>query len=600
VLAALVVGPFVPRIPGVDDETGVSFAAGSDWDRQWEMAAVGSVYARRAAAPHWDPYAGGGSPLLANPEAFVMHPAFLLGARRGPATGMRALMLSSWVALFVGLAWLGALARVPWPLAAASGLLAAGSFEVSARIGSGHLMVLGVAWWPLLLASAVDGLRESRRHRPIETGLLGACCGAAIALCSLGGGHYATVFGILLLLLVLWSAPLPRWLPLALLAVFSVPIVVPAPAALIPLTVAGGLLIGWGLWLGRGSLRQAATLGAGVFTGLFAVTGARLTSALVTTASSGRLEQTSGLRHSNEVLDLTLLAQGGAGRLEDVLWFEHAWLWPLLVVGLAVWLWRLPALGFALVASLLVGWTAGRGSMPWGLLGWIPGMSAINEPERLQWVVLLAPLGLLAAVSPLLPRKRNRVLAVSAALAIAAAWQVGQQRPAWLPANAASTDPWPAASGQVLQATNDSNRHLSRGPFDGTMNTKIELALRFESPPEESGTGLARRYGQVGWGDDLVGVEGDLRDWGVRAQGRDALAIRQNALRGWSCTGGRVLQPGQGAWLRVEPNEEGLLRCSWTSPGWRVGLALQFVGIAAVLAGLWVTRRGGRTRQLPP
>lgn len=592
-LACSALGGFVPMLPEREDPTGDSFAPGCDWDRQWAMAAVGALYVRKGHLPHWDPYSGAGSPLLANPEAFVMHPAFLATASRGPAHGMRALMFTSWVALFLGLAWLGALAGVPWPLAACTGLLTVGSYELAARIGSGHLMVLGVTWWPLAAAACLDALRPSRAGKADEVIVLGTVAGASIGLCYLGGGHYPSVFALLLVLLIAWAHDLPRWLPAALLAVFLTSVFTLAAGAMPVLTIIGAGVVGAGLWRGRRSLRQRAALGAGAGLGLAAIAGARLLTGFAVTHESGRIGSSLAWVHRNDILDLSLLTASSVAALEDVLHFGHAWVWPTLIVGLALLAWRLPALGWATLIMLAVGLTAGRPSMPWGLLSWMPGMGAVNEPERLQWVALFAPLALLTPLW-LLPRRWLRshwVTLLTAVVVLLLAWQVRHDRPGWLQPGTASADPWPDSDGEMTRARGDSSRPLALGPYDGVGNLTTDLSLRFPAPPPSPGDALVRAADSSSWTAGDLSVQATLDRWTVTGPPGAEVELRQRALRGWTCDGAPSSTGGD-HWLRTTLDDSGEASCRWRSPGWTAGAATQWCAALALLGGVAWRLRG--------
>lgn len=590
---------FVPPISEIERGEEQTYASGADWDRQWEMALVGAEYARRGDLPHWDPYAGGGSPLLANPESFSLHPVFRALAPRSPASAMQGLFATGVVVLLLGLWWLGSLIGIPWPISLMSGLVLILSYEMQARLGSGHLMIIGLCYWPLALASALDASRPDVDRPPRHRMILGALAGATVGLAALGGGHYAGVFALLLILLGLWSQVVSWPARIVFLLTLTIPAVVRAEAAHLPLLLVGGVAIIGGVAHARREAMRAVWAGLGVMLGYVAIFGGVAVPALSISRLAGRLRGVSPTLQPNPDLNLADLWTGGTSQLDTLLFFGPAWAWPLLLVGTALLVARAPAIGVPAAAATALGLLATTASAPWELVAWFPGMSAVNYPERLQWAVLVfAPLGLAVPLSFLPSRGRWGAVLVAATLILSVGvlrW-VQTEIPAGNPTFSSST--WssdrPTANGEVRGVTDTAARHLSHSPIDGAAHPQTELALRFPSPDGDDrvppGTSLVRALpaGSDRWPPGEGTVVATLGSWRVSGPPNSLVEVRQRDIWGWDCGGAR--RPAANltgeAWMRLQLDDDGTVQCTWTSPGFAGGVALQagaFLGLLALI-----------------
>ncbi|MCO4774251.1 MAG: hypothetical protein KDA24_29765, partial [Deltaproteobacteria bacterium] len=92
----------VDLLPPGPDTDYAEVGEGSDLDIQLEMAWVATSYGA-GAVPWWDPYPDFGQPLIANAEAFVGHPGFVLGKRVGdPNAGVLWMYRVQLLVLFLG------------------------------------------------------------------------------------------------------------------------------------------------------------------------------------------------------------------------------------------------------------------------------------------------------------------------------------------------------------------------------------------------------------------------------------------------------------------------------------------------------------------
>ena len=603
---------FLPPGPAAEDP---GFGAGSDWDIQWEMAGVSHAALRAGELPHWDPYPAYGVPLLANPEAFSLHPAWLAGAIHSPRTGLRALFAFQCLLLLLGSWWLGRSLGVPWFLALACGLAPVASAEWRDRLYNGHLMVLGMAAWPACLAAVMAACADTRRKAAWTSVLLGAAGGAALGLASLGGGHYPLAFGLLAALLLVWSTGAPMAARVALVGLLAVPLVVPvAPAgARWVVVLAGAAVLALGV---ARSDRRGAQLrcGAGIALGLLAVSGVRLVPQMVMLAASGRR---AGLDLAPPPVAALPLFQPWLApeRILEGYLSMSPFLLAALLLGLVA-LWRAsPPLAVVGLGLWLLAWGSGRPLQPWELAAVVPGMSSINSPLRLQWIVLvLGPLGLAAGAMAAAGRWLPRPGRTGAAVALAVlAWFVFDT-PGSPPFEG---DPAPRAyevSRAVLAVGDDDPAaFLSRRAGAGQIDPLRGTALAF--PPLDS-----TRADGLAWIEEAcrplpgdLEVDASLGDWTVRAPAGAQIAIAQRDVPGWSCDGGKRVDawcddgpegpapPGRGGrWLRLRMGEDGSARCRWRSPGRTTGVVLQLAALVALIAGSWLGRRGSRgTAQRP-
>ena len=192
---------FVPPGPGQAD---AGFGAGSDWDVQWAQGEALRSSASRGDLPHWDPMPDFGAPLLAHPESWVAAPAFLAsGGASDLRSGLHGLRAVSVIALVLGLGLLCVRMQVPWMVGVAGAVAVLASDQWAQRLYSGHLMALGMCWWPLAAAAVLRACESATANVQWR---MAAAAGACIGLASLQGGHYPTVFAPWVLGLVAWGA----------------------------------------------------------------------------------------------------------------------------------------------------------------------------------------------------------------------------------------------------------------------------------------------------------------------------------------------------------------------------------------------------------
>ena len=559
---------FVPAGPSQPEP---GFGAGSDWDLQWSTLEAGRAAVSAGELPHWDPFPDYGSPVLAHPEAFVAHPAWLLGAGHGPATGLRLLQGTAIFVLFLGFAWLAVELELPWllgPVAAASVIA---SFEWENRLYSGHLMFLGTAYWPVCLAAVTRALR------PGTSAGWAALGGGALGLASLGGGHYPTLFGLVLVALYIWASVVSlRWL-LGLLGVAGLALV-PVGPEIGQWVISGVALVVLLAGLVRSQRgRSAATTAAGLLVGFAAVAGSRLVPGLVLGQASGRVALNSiGRRYGAPDAGELLRFNGG---LEGGLHLAAWWVGIVLVAGVAVLILRESRARplFVCVATLtLTAWGAGSPWTLWPLLHLAPGLTGINYPLRLQWVFLyLAPLGVSWLVWANLSKvgKYAEPVIGAVALLISAALLSTAQ----LEDRGPESRPTEVASGEVrglLQESED-QRHLGLASRDGLIRVGQATALGFGVPEGEP---------------TLEGVEIRRSSITVVGDVGQVTTIPQRNLRGWACRGADASAPNPDSFLTITltaPRAE----CRFRSPGLVLGFILQLAAIATLIGGGLTRRR---------
>jgi hypothetical protein len=188
---------------------------------------------RAGELPLWDPYHGGGTPLLANPDMLVLHPTTVLGLLFQERLAFTASIVLQFALLLAG----GYLLARALPAGRPAALLAAAAFGLSgpALSLSGMQNVLGAfAWLPLVLWGGLRAAREGGA-RP----LLVAAPALAVILAT---GEAATLVACVLLVpaLVLCdprepgAAPVPRARAAARLVPIAVVAALLAAAAWVP------------------------------------------------------------------------------------------------------------------------------------------------------------------------------------------------------------------------------------------------------------------------------------------------------------------------------------------------------------------------------
>ena len=592
--------PWIPAGP-LAEEPG--FGDGSDWDRRWQIGLVGEAARARGVLPWWDPYHGLGSPLISEPESFLLHPAWLVGVHFGGVrSGFSALYLFNLCLLFLGLAWLARRLGLPPPAVMASGLLLLVSDEWAMRLESGHVMVLGLCAWPAVVAAALQATEPGGPARPRLRGAV--VCGALLGLTAIGGSHYPLPYALFLVVLLVLTRGASDLLKVGLVVVFAVPLLLPQapPGWRLALEGAGALVL-LAAALGQPA-RRLRTLGL-VATGLLATAGVFVLTA-ARTARFRREIFTWSPPPGLEPLALSELAPGAPNTMER--WLPGAGLEELglLVLGVALLALVSRPLATAGLVMALAGLGTGLPLRPWALTSAVPGMSAAMSQHRLQWVLLiLGPIGLVLVADRLARRVGGRWLALGLSLAGGLiAWANTHQM--WPEAATGHTeqDNLPEDAGRVRQVA--AARTLSNAVYDG-------VVARPRAGWESSGDLVA-----PGPGPELavvhdrakseplapdMSVEAVLDRWEVRAPPGTAIAIAQRDRPGWRCHGGQIdpdlelaaERPdgiavlGRGVWwLTVRVGSSGHAVCRWRPPELvQASLAQLLAGCLLMAVLLW-------------
>ena len=606
---------FVPAGPLAQEK---GFGPGADWDVQWAMGGMARASRAEGLVPHWDPFSQYGVPLLANPEAFVAHPAWQLFVALGVRPALKAMAVVQCLAFFLGLWWLGARLKLPWYLSIASGLAFVCSPEWTDRLNAGHLMFLGVCAWPACLAGVLSALdREGRSWTQLA---FGAVAGGALALANLGGGHYPTALGLTAAVALTWAVGAGGRPMLALLGLLTLPLWllgVPTEGRYV-IVAAGFAVIGWGLWRSERRWAQLRCL-SGVALGVLAVGGFRIVPEGAMMVMSAR-----GVAPDLGIPDVEPFAlampwtEPWHGSESCLYYGWPGWL-AILLLGLVM-LARVHApLAFLGGSFLLLAWASGRPLQPWELVSFLPGMSAVNYPMRLQWMLpLVAPLGVAGFLYLEASRRRGTVAAAAVAatlIAVAAAgtWRHLDRRYPMYPADPENSASFAAATDVVGVAGTPAEVHLSLAAADGLIHPYYGAALAYGDLqiPQRAG-------GELAWpgadcaappGTPTVEVEGSLISWEIEAPPGTVVTLAQRDLPGWTCEGGDIVegwcddspeghQPhGKGnRWLRVQVADTGHASCRWRTPGLRTGIGLQILALA-VLAGIVLRARRAKSRR---
>jgi hypothetical protein len=563
---------FVPAGP-LDPAPG--FGAGSDWDVQWAAMETSRAARSRGALPHWDPFPDYGSPVLAHPESFVAHPAWLLGSRWGPAAGLHVLLAWTLCTLFVGFSCLAVELELPWFLGPVAAAALVASFEWEGRLYAGHLMFLGVASWPLALAAT------SRALRPGASALWGAGAGAVLGLASLGGAHYPTLFGIVLVVLVVWTRQVAAPWPWALLGMAGLGLIPVGPVGGQWVTSGAAVVVLAGGIAGSSHRRALARVLAAAGAGLLAVAGVRLVPGYLLGGLGGRVTL-DGVGRTYTPLPFGDLLRF-QGEIEGGIHLASPVLGLVIVAAVGALLVRVPRsrpLLIPVAALTLIAWSAGRPWTLWPALHLAPGMTGVNYPLRLQWVLLcFGPLAgaWLAwwALTPLGPRAERVAAALSlvATCALLAFAPLEDRAP---PSRAAAV---PEAVVRGVLPSSAPPRHLGSAARDGLIREGMATALGF-GPPR----GAPALEGLSVVGSTIVarGTPGQTR------------VAPQRHLPGWTCRGATLGTPDPEAFLAVTLTADEAT-CGYRSPGLLFGLVAQLCAILG-LVGLGV----GGARIIPP
>jgi hypothetical protein len=626
---------WVPAGPTADDP---ELSPGDDWDARLHAAVLGELSVRRRRVLHWDPYAGFGSPAVANPEGYMLHPSWIAGTAWGNTwfSGLQALY---WTALFILFGGSMALARrldLPALAGLAAPLFLLDSWEWNARLSSGHLFILGAAMWPAAAACAHAGLDEERGRAARL--LWGAGAGAFLGAALLGGSHYAMPMGLMIVLLVIWATGGPKGPVLALVVLLVLPMLgrggPPVGRLVIEIGIVGVLLLGL-----RDRPRERFEVAAGTALGMVATVGAMLVIGLNAVSTQGRLAWANPAS-TGDLFVRPVLWEAPA-RLERIVSLPDPLSWALVGLGCLGLLLRRPAIGLAVIAAAAAAFTQGSPWKPWLFWAGIPGTSALGSVARWSWVLLIfSMLGLPALAAAITDRvaaehPNKRRFAGAAALATTAAVVVWIH--ADLPSGSrprAETPPLSADAGAITKIVIDANHPIALALVEGTLRARREaFDYGWMLPPEAANGALVWGLGE---GCPVpaapsVSVQADIESWIIRAPSNHLVVLAQRAVPGWTCTGAEILDgwalleptcrvrvdlllhgaatrapddlagapPPEQQWLTIRTGSTGVARCTWSSPGWRAGLALQGAALLCVL-GLGVAAISRRATARAP
>ena len=206
-----VTNPWTDRLPGID--SGNIYA--------WE------VYSRSVLAdghlPFWNPYHFAGTPHLADPQTTVLYPPALLLRWLLPVPAYLGWMMALhlWIA-GAGILFTARVLGLGWMAASASAVAAMLGGSVAGFIHNGHLLPIYLAAWvPWAFGLAVVSVRQGR---VVPDGRLVVVLALVFLGGYLQGGLYlAGAVGFYYLFSVVWPpVTMPRWVPLAQLAVLGV------------------------------------------------------------------------------------------------------------------------------------------------------------------------------------------------------------------------------------------------------------------------------------------------------------------------------------------------------------------------------------------
>ena len=170
-----------------------------DWDSIAAIIALGrDSILKYGQWPLWNPYAGGGIPMIGDVATFCLSPLFPLILLFGPVVGIK---LTALACMIIGLIGTFKLAR-EWGINTRGAYLAAFIFMFSShfplRIAQGVMEYYGQCWlpWILLFASRVTDKPQKWVKNSILTAVF-------LSLAFLQGGSIHSFFNLLILLLFL-------------------------------------------------------------------------------------------------------------------------------------------------------------------------------------------------------------------------------------------------------------------------------------------------------------------------------------------------------------------------------------------------------------
>ncbi len=327
-----------------------ALGAANDWDQHlfyhWVPYRTVVDYGE---LPLWNPWACGGTPLIANPQARFLSPFFLLHLLFGPVVGLH-LEIVLHLAILVGGGWFLARELGVQPIGrAAVALVFLGTSALYLHLAMGHTWALSYAYLPWILAFVWRAVRTST----LWPAMIAA---ALLALVILEGGIYPApqaglLVGVTCIALAIHGR---RLFPLAVAAVTGIGAAALAAPKLLPT-----LQLMW--QFPRATLATESTSPRLLFDALFA--------------------------HDQ------FLARPVPPQAHGLTWGFHeygAYLGPAaaILVVVALVLARRRALGFALLGGLFLLLACGRVGLgglsinPWGALHSLPVFSSQHVPSR--------------------------------------------------------------------------------------------------------------------------------------------------------------------------------------------------------------------------
>jgi len=180
--------------PALADLT--ALGSGNDWDQHllYHWAPFVSV-TQYGELPLWNPWACGGTPLLANPQTRFLSPFFLLHLAVGPVAGLHLELVLHLAILAAGGYFLGKTLGLRFLGCSATALVFLGTSAHYLHLGMGHSWMMSYAYLPWILAFVLRAIESSRLWPAFVAGAL-------LALVILEGGIYPGPHAALLVGLV--------------------------------------------------------------------------------------------------------------------------------------------------------------------------------------------------------------------------------------------------------------------------------------------------------------------------------------------------------------------------------------------------------------
>ncbi len=543
-----------------------------DWDQhQFFYGAPFWSIVRAREWPFWNPFACGGSPLLADPQSPALYPLFAVVLALGVVPGLKVLIWAH-AALAIFGAWLlgrrcGCGPIAAWLPAAAFGL----SSAYALHLATGHATWFAMAYLPLALAALRRGFARPR---------LALAAGAAAAMILFIGNGY--LFAHLILVAGLWAALVAiqrrSWSPFGAFALMGLSALGLSAIKLLPMldfvrkvtsvemgdASAGNLVLLWNSLLGRDQ----------------------------------------GLRAYEGILP------GQAWR-----WWEYgAYVGPVIVILACGYAARRIGRAWPLVAltAFVVLLTLGAGWGVWDLLRALPVFDSLRVPSRaIAFAVLF--LGVMAGlqVTEWEPRVPRYLLAAGVALVAFDIGYVGRspleeafvvaphaREPGDFQQSIGTKDfqgAWDPAARRYTAAYTDLYPGLLANR--GTVNCYNRFHLPIRAQPDHLPDGSPNpSYRGEAWSTSggptrVLKVGGRRIEVGVEPAGAGVLVLNQNYDDGWRTEDGRRVRDHGGLVAAAVNPEDHRVVFLYTPPWFLPGAALSLLSVVAVIAGA-ALRRG--------